>query len=112
MGKPRISRRKACLTLRQLEEATGYSRSTLNRLPKAQVESLANGLADGTWRKEANTDESKAPGTLAQFEGRFLATHTQIAMLRYEIRDSHPEIAAKLTEILAKTRPWCDWLEA
>jgi hypothetical protein len=57
-------------------------------------------------------DDVEAPGTLAQFEGRFLATHTQIAMLRYEIRDSHPEIAAKLTEILAKNQPWVDWLDS
>jgi hypothetical protein len=40
-------------------------------LAESQLESLANGVADGTWRKEANTDESKAPGSLAQFEGRF-----------------------------------------
>jgi len=33
-------------------------------------------------------------------------------MLRYSIRDSHPEIAAKLTEILAKNHPWVDWLDA
>jgi hypothetical protein len=60
----------------------------------------------------AQEPEVSAPGTLAQFEGRFIATHTQIAILRYEIGDSHPDITAKLTKILKTNQPWVDWLDS
>jgi len=90
-------------------------------MPQEQLEALADAVANGTWNRSdarrcnpknsvQKPEELPAPGTLAQFEGRFLATHSLLAMLRYEIRDSQPTIAAKLTAILAKNRPWFDWL--
>jgi hypothetical protein len=99
--------------LRQLEAETGFSRSKLSRMPKDQLDSLANAVADGTWRKHTNGEEAPAcPGTLAQFENRFLAAHSLTAMIAPELRDSRPDIAAKLDAILAANQPWVDWLES
>jgi hypothetical protein len=92
-------------------------------MPKDQLDALADAVAHGMWKRSdarrcnpksnvAKPEESPAPGTLAQFEGRFLATHSLLAMLRSEIRDSQPEIAARLDAILAKNQPWVDWLDA
>src|SRR5215469_8664464 len=124
MGKPVIRRRKACLSLRELESSTGFSRSKLGRMPQAQLDALADAVANGTWKRSdarrcnpknnvPKPDESpNCPGTLADFEGRFLVSHSLTAMVAYQLRDSRPDIAAKLTAILAKNQPWVDWLDA
>ena len=50
-GKPDDTARKACLSLRQLETATGYSRSKLSRMLKDQLLALADAVANGTWKR-------------------------------------------------------------
>jgi len=93
-------------------------------MPKDQLDALADAVANGTWKKSdarrcnpknnvPKPDESPAcPGTLEQFEARFLISHSLTAMIAYELRDSRPDIAAKLAAILAKNQPWVNWLDA
>ena len=95
----------------ELAEATGKSLSTIKRLATkdpAKLEQLVASVLDGS----SKAKESEAPGTLAQFEGRFLATHTLLAILRHELRDSQPAIAGRFDAILAKTQPWVAWLDS
>ena len=95
-------------------------------MPQAQLEALADAVANGAWKKSdarrtnpknikpaKPAKESPAcPGDLAEFEGRFLASHTLTAMIAHELCDSRPDIAAKLDAILAANQPWVDWLES
>ena len=102
------------MSLREIAHATGKSLSTIKRMSTnkpAELEKLVDSLLDGS--RDVRDEEPPArPGTLAQFEGCFIATHILLAILRYSIRESNPDIAAQLTEILKTTQPWVDWLEA
>ena len=51
MALPRHHKRKVALSLRELEAATGFSRSKLSRMAKDQLEALADAVQAGTWKR-------------------------------------------------------------
>jgi hypothetical protein len=51
MALPRHHKRKVALSLRELEETTGFSRSKLSRMPQEQLEALADAVLNGTWQR-------------------------------------------------------------
>jgi hypothetical protein len=98
------------MSLAAIAKASGKSLSQIKRMSVSDpgaVRQLIHSLHDSK-----DTEENDAPGTLAQFEGRFLATHSFIAMIRSELRDSRPDVAAKLDAIQKVNQPWVDWLDS
>jgi hypothetical protein len=115
MAKPRILSRRAALSLRELQERTGISRSTLSRMSDEQLQALSTAVEDGSWSSNwkpptRKTEEASNPllDALNAAESALIHAHFDLVAVRWDLKESNPDIYEKLGKVLKITGPWID----
>jgi hypothetical protein len=115
MAKPRILSRRAALSLRELQERTKISRSTLSRMPDEQLQALSLAIEDGSWSSDwcpspRKTEEAANPllDALNAAESALIRAHFALVSVRWDLKESNPEVYEKLGGVLEITRPYVE----